>query len=64
MRGRVRWYLGDRGYGLIESEHGSLLFVHGSQVQGEPLKEGEEVLFELAQGPWGEQASAVRRAES
>jgi CspA family cold shock protein len=64
MKGRVRWYLGDRGYGLIESEQGALFFVDGSQVQGEPLKEGEEVLFELARGPWGEQASAVRRTES
>ncbi|MDD5084416.1 MAG: cold shock domain-containing protein [Candidatus Omnitrophica bacterium] len=63
-RGKVKWFSNQKGYGFITPESGNDVFVHFSAIQGDgfkTLKEGDEVEFEITQGPKGEQATNVRR---
>ena len=63
VRGRVKWFSDEKGYGFITPEAGGDdLFVHYSEVVGEgfrTLEEGSEVEFEVADGQRGKQASRV-----
>jgi CspA family cold shock protein len=61
--GRVKWFNQSKGYGFIERESGEDIFVHYTAIQGEgfrTLNEGEEVSFEVTQGPKGFQAANVK----
>ena len=61
-RGRVKWFNERRGFGFIEREDGDDLFVHYSAIKMEgfkTLEEGQEVEFEIAEGPKGLQATNV-----
>jgi CspA family cold shock protein len=61
-KGRVKWFNDAKGYGFIEQEAGDDLFVHYSAIQGNGFKslaEGDEVEFDITQGPKGLQASNV-----
>jgi CspA family cold shock protein len=63
MTGRVKWFNERKGYGFIEVEGGKDVFVHHSAIQGEgfkSLREGEQVEFEISEGPKGPQATNVR----
>ena len=63
MTGRVKWFSDQKGYGFIEVEDGKDVFVHHSSIQGEgfkSLREGDEVEFEISNGPKGPQAANVR----
>ena len=64
-RGRVKWFNDQKGYGFIEQEGGGGdVFVHYSSISADGLKtlaEGEEVEFELTQGPKGAKAENVSR---
>jgi len=63
-QGTVKWFDQRKGYGFIEREDGSDVFVHYSEVQGSgfrTLDEGDRVEFEIKQGPKGEQATNVVR---
>jgi CspA family cold shock protein len=64
MQGRVKWFSADKGYGFLESDEGSDVFVHYSAVAGEgfrSLNEGERVEFEVVDGTRGPQAANVIR---
>jgi len=61
-KGTVKWFSNQKGYGFIASESGSDVFVHHSVIQGDGYKsldEGQQVEFEVQQGPKGEQATNV-----
>lgn len=62
MQGTVKWFNDGKGYGFIESDGGSDVFVHFSAIQSEGFKslsEGQRVEFEITTGPRGQQASNV-----
>lgn len=65
MQGKVKWFNKEKGYGFIEREDGTDVFVHFSAIQEEgfkTLQEGEAVEFEVVDGPKGLQASNVTKA--
>ena len=62
MVGKVKWFSAEKGYGFIEREDGSDVFVHFSAIQDEGFKtlnEGQAVEFEIVEGARGPQASNV-----
>lgn len=62
MVGKVKWFSAEKGYGFIEREDGSDVFVHFSAIQDEGFKtlnEGQSVEFEIVEGARGPQASNV-----
>ena len=61
-KGTVKWFNNAKGYGFITPESGSDVFVHHSAIQGDGYKsldEGQEVEFEIQQGPKGAEAINV-----
>ena len=61
-KGTVRWFSNTHGYGFIQDDRGNDIFVHYSVIRKvgyKTLTEGEEVEYELAQGPKGEHAAVV-----
>jgi cold shock protein len=63
-RGRVKWFNDAKGFGFITQDGGPDVFVHHSAIQAEgfrTLTEGQEVEFDVVQGPKGLQAANVRR---
>ena len=63
-RGTVKWFNQAKGYGFIQRESGSDLFVHYNEIQGDGYKsldEGQAVQFEVAQGEKGPKATNVTK---
>ncbi len=62
-QGTVKWFSDDKGFGFISQPDGEDVFVHFSAIQTEgykSLQEGQEVEFEVTEGPKGKQAANVR----
>ncbi|AZS17575.1 MULTISPECIES: cold shock domain-containing protein [Paenibacillus] len=62
MQGKVKWFNAEKGYGFIETEEGTDVFVHFSAIQSEgfkTLEEGQSVEFEIVDGARGPQAANV-----
>ncbi len=60
--GIIKWFSDAKGYGFIDTGSGKDLFVHFSAVQSEgykSLREGQEVQYEIGEGPNGPQAEKV-----
>ena len=65
MLGKVKWFSAEKGYGFIEREDGSDVFVHYSAIQDEGFKsltEGQNVVFEIVDVNRGPQAANVVKA--
>ena len=66
MTGKVKWFVGKKGYGFITAENGKEIFVHFSGIVKDGFKslnEGQAVEFEIGTGAKGEQAVNVNVVE-
>ena len=65
-KGNVKWFNDAKGFGFISRSDGADVFVHHTAINGEgyrTLSEGQEVEFEITEGPKGLQATNVRKTE-
>ena len=63
--GKVKWFNDSKGFGFIEADNGTDVFVHHSDIQAEGFKslaEGEDVTFEIVEGEKGPRAASVCKA--
>lgn len=63
-KGKVKWFNNQKGYGfaLPDGDQNRDVFVHYSAIQGEGYKTltaGQDIEFELIQGPKGDMAQNV-----
>lgn len=65
LNGVVKWFNDEKGYGFISGEDGNDVFVHYSAIKEEgarkKLNEGEQVKYDVVEGPKGLQASNVQK---
>ena len=64
--GTVKWFNDEKGFGFIECEGEKDLFVHHTNIKAEgerkSLQEGENVTFDVENGPKGPTAVNVENA--
>ena len=63
-KGTVKWFNSTKGFGFITREQGDDVFVHYNEIQGDGYKsldEGDQVQFELGDGPKGPMAKTVSK---
>ena len=64
LKGVVKWFNDAKGFGFIEHSSGKDVFVHYSVIEADgfkTLKDGEEVAYEIKEGPKGLHALKVQR---
>ncbi len=62
MKGTVKWFNAEKGFGFITTEEGNDVFAHFSQINKEgfkTLEEGQEVSFDVVEGAKGLQAENI-----
>ena len=68
MKGKVKWFSDQKGYGFIAKDDGSGdVFVHFSSIGGDGFKtlaEGEPVEFEVVESDKGPKAANVVKIKS
>ncbi len=63
-KGTVKWFNSSKGFGFISREQGDDVFVHYNEIQGDgykSLEDGDQVQFEIGEGPKGPMAKAVSK---
>jgi CspA family cold shock protein len=64
LKGTVKWFNSQKGYGFIQDEFGNDLFVHYSDLNMagfKSLDEGQLVEFDIKEGTKGPQAIRVTK---
>lgn len=62
MKGKVKWFNSEKGFGFITTEEGNDVFAHFSKIQKEgfkTLEENQEVEFEVVDSEKGPQAENI-----
>ncbi|MCB9498322.1 MAG: cold-shock protein [Bacillales bacterium] len=62
MKGTVKWFNSDKGYGFITGGDGKDYFAHYSQIQSDgykTLEQGQSVNFDVVEGPKGPNAANI-----
>jgi len=66
LKGKVKWFNSTKGFGFIEREDKEKdVFVHTSAVRDagmDSLDEGQEVTFDVEDGPKGPNATNIKSA--
>ena len=65
MTGKIKRLVTDKGFGFILASNGTEYFFHSSACSAQPfdsLREGQDVTFDIGQGPKGPRAENVRLA--
>ena len=64
--GRVKWFNDSKGFGFIERKEGGEIFVHYTAIRSDGYKtlaQGQEVEFDIYEGPKGPEAQNVMNKE-
>jgi CspA family cold shock protein len=62
VRGKVKWFNDEKGFGFIEQDGAKDVFVHYNSINSEgrkTLKQGQDVTMEVIDGKKGPQAENV-----
>jgi CspA family cold shock protein len=58
LKGKIKFFNEDKGFGFITTEDGKDVFVHASGLK-QKVKEGDDVTFEIEEGKKGPAAVDV-----
>lgn len=60
LKGKIKWFREEKGFGFIEVINGQDVFVHASQLLDD-MKEGDVVEFRVKEGKKGPVATEVKK---
>jgi CspA family cold shock protein len=62
MKGTIKWYNSFKGYGFIEGEDGTDVFVHRTAIPTDiSLYEGDSVEYEIEESEKGNRAINIKK---